>query len=138
MNLTLFFRLILMSIFQTGVTSGKKSYFDTAMSYSNQFFFCPKIIAKDGFSMSCQIHNGNYCSSENGYRIFGHTIKTVEWGFPNQNEELLASSAESPENITESVGSISIEKLEQIFEKHGGIDWEATISIQAFERLVKS
>jgi len=27
--------------------------------------------------------------------------------------------------------------MEEVFEKHGGIDWEKTISVEAFNALVK-
>lgn len=44
MNLILFFRLILMSIFQGSITYDKKSpYRNEKMSYNNQHFYCPKV-----------------------------------------------------------------------------------------------
>lgn len=135
MNLTLFFRLILMSIFQSSVTYDKKKYGED-MSYSNQYFYCPKVYAKDGWNVSLQIHNGNYCESINGYREFGHTMVSVEFGFPSDYEELLVPYAEDPDDITNTVGKIPISVIESIFEKRGGIDWEKTISIEAFQHLI--
>lgn len=144
MNLTLFFRLILMSIFQSQVTYNKTNYKSEKMSYDNQLFYCPVVWAKDGFNVSLQIHNENYCSSENGYRQFGHTIEKVEFGFPSKNESMLHEYAEgyySSEDVlfdvTGSVGSIPVPVLEQIFKKHGGIDWKKTISVDTFELLTK-
>ncbi len=150
MNLTLFFRLIIMSIFQQQVTYDKKSYTNEPMSYDNQLFFCPKVFAKDGFNVSLQIHNGNYCSSENGYRKLGHSFSDIEFGFPSEDDTTLKTYSEMygqrtwDENTNEipfnestfscvgTVGRVPITVLEEIFAKRGGIDWEKTISIEQF------
>lgn len=158
MNLTLFFRLITMSIFQSQVVYDKiSSYGRGKMSYDNQLFYCPRVIAKDGFDVSLQIHNGNYCSSNNGYRTLGDTIINVEFGFPSMNEPLMFKYSEgygysnqydengeklpfdeSTFDITNSVGSIPILVMEEVFSKHGGIDWNATISINTFEKFINA
>lgn len=151
MNLTLFFRLTLMSIFQL---RGMSSLFrDEPMSYDNQYFYCPSVYAKDGFYVSLQINNGNYCESNKGYRELGDTMISVEFGFPSMNEELMfqysecygGSSYDDEDNeipfsednfdITGTVGRIPISVMEEVFEKHGGIDWEKTISIDAFNKF---
>ena len=151
MNLTLFFRLVIMSIFQQSVVDAKKDYFGKQMSYDNQCFFCPKVYAKDGFNVSLQIHNSNYCSTENGYRELGHTYEEVEFGFPSEDDILLHKYSEMygytnqyDENDNEipfdantfssvgTVGRIPLTVLEELFEKRGGIDWEKTISIEQF------
>ena len=160
MNLTLYFRLILMSIFQRQVTFDKKGLLGSPMGYDTQLFYCPRVYAKDGFNVSLQIHHGNYCSSENGYREFGHTMEEVEFGFPSENEPLMHKYAESygyskPQfdeewnrledvpfsedtfNITDTVGRIPVSVMEEVFEKHGGVDWEKTKSIEAFNALIK-
>jgi hypothetical protein len=155
MNLTLYFRLILMSIFQTGITYDKKDRYGRPMSYDNQHFFCPKVYAKDGFSISLQINRNNYCSSENGYREFGHTMQLVEFGFPSEDDILLHRYSEEygyggwDDNGNElpfdntsfsavgRVGNIPVSVLEELFAKRGGIDWEKTISVEAFDRLTK-
>jgi hypothetical protein len=142
-----------MSIFQKSVTSGKKDFMNREMSYDNTHFYCPRVYAKDGFNVSLQIHYGNYCSSENGYRELGHSMQTVEFGFPSANEEAMFEYAEGygcPEyiydevegheipfdiskfDITEEVGSIPLDVMEAVFKKHGGIDWEKTISVEYF------
>jgi hypothetical protein len=159
MNLTLYFRLILSTLFQSQVTYDKIDRHSRKMSYDNQLFHCPRVWAKDGFSVSLQIHNGNYCSSENGYREFGHTMEEVEFGFPSENEPLMHKYSEmyghtKPQfneelnveyipfeeatfDITDTVGRIPVSVMEEVFEKHGGIDWEKTISVEAFDALVK-
>lgn len=149
MNLTLYFRLILTSIFQSQVTYGKIDLLrDKRMEYDNTSFFCPIVWAKDGFNISLQIHYSNYCSSENGYRQLGHTMQTVEFGFPSHDDVLLHPYseghfyAESEEeqaafSAMETVGQVPVSVLEEIFAKHGGIDWEKTISIDVFNRFTK-
>jgi hypothetical protein len=141
-----------MSIFQQTVVTNKRSLFGEKMSYDNQFFLCPRVYAKDGFNISLQIHNGNYCSSENGYRELGHTFEEVEFGFPSEDDVLLHEhsemygySTEYDENDNElpfdaskfssvgTVGRIPLTVLEELFEKRGGIDWEKTISVEQFE-----
>ena len=52
-------------------------------TYQNKFFFIPRIYCKDGFNISIQVNNTNYCGSENGTRTFGLDWKLVEWGFPS-------------------------------------------------------
>ena len=138
MNLTLFFRLALMSIFQPSITSLKKGIMGTPMNYDTEFFYLPRVYAKDGWHISLQINRGNYCSSENGYRCFGHTMQAVEFGFPSAHEELLVKHAEDDGDITKTVGSVPVSVLESIFEKRGGIDWEKTLSIEAFNLSTKS
>lgn len=137
MKLIHFFRLIQMSIFQKGITNMMyNKRYDSNMTYDNTHFFCPCIYCNDGFNISLQIHNRNYCSSENGYRTLGHTMETIEFGFPNQNEELLKEYAECPESLTQTVGRLPIDVAQQIIDKHGGIDWDKTISIEEFNNLV--
>lgn len=137
MKLIYFFRLIQMSIFQKGVTNMMyNKHYDNNMTYDNTYFFCPRIVCNDGFSISLQINNGNYCSSENGYRTLGHTMEIVEFGFPNQDEELLKEYAEEPDNLKHTVGQLPIDVAQQIIDKHDGIDWDKTISVEEFNNLV--
>ena len=137
MKLIHFFRLIQMSIFQKTVVSMMYNQgYNDKMSYDNTYFFCPRVVCNDGFSISLQIHNGNYCSSENGYRTLGHTMETVEFGFPNQDEELLKDYAEYSEDVTTTVGRLPIGVAQQIIDKHGGIDWDKTVSVEQFNDLV--
>lgn len=155
MKLEHFFRLIVMSIFQPVVTSGKKSIIGDDMSYDNTLFFCPKIYCKDGFNVSLQIHNGNYCSSENGYRELGVDWQELEFGFPSMNEkdmweysEMWGSSnldedgGEMPFDktvfdVTGTVGRIPIGVMQVICDNHGGIDWDTTISKEVAAKFIK-
>jgi|SRR6478609_4310962 len=115
MNLELYFRLIATTVHQVG-------------KYENSFFLCPRIVCVDGFSVSLQISKGSYCASENGYRKFGFNFQSVEYGFPSEYEQLLASN--------DSVGSIDVVDIQNICDSHGGIDWQKTISKEACESLL--
>lgn len=156
MKLEHYFRLITMSIFQGQVTYDKKGYSGDRMSYSNQMFYCPKIYCKDGFNVSLQIHNGNYCSSENGYREMGVDWQEVEFGFPSMNDkdmwkfsEMYGSCSwdedgnEEPFNekdfdVTGTVGSIGVKEMQVICDKHGGIDWGVTLSKDSAASFLKN
>ncbi len=135
MNLTLFFRLISMSI---GMGSKNFSTQDktTESFYRNTYFYCPRVVAKDGFSISLQINNGNYCKSENGYRELGHSWEEVEFGFPSEHDDLLVEYSQNKKDVTNSVGMIPVSVLEVLFEKRGGVDWDKTISIEHYNKLL--
>lgn len=152
MNLTLFFRLITQVLFNQRGKFYNDSYEGVKPDYSNTHFFCPKVYAKDGFNVSLQINYGNYCASENGYRKLGKTWERVEFGFPSENEPLMWKYSEmwgsndysyddegemsvipfeSKEfDVTGTVGSIPLDVMEKVFEKHGGIDWGKSCEFQ--------
>lgn len=131
MNLTLFFRLIGASIFHGGVVAGKSTRSGDSMDYNNTFFYCPVVYAKDGWSVSLQIHYGSYCTSENGYRRLGHTWEEVEVGFPSEDEDIFLEFG-----FDGAVGSVPVSVLEEVFERRGGIDWDRTISVKMFNEAV--
>ena len=95
--------------------------------YDNEFFFLPRIYCQDGFNISIQVHQGNYCASENGTRTFGLDWKLVEWGFPSEHIGGKKYKAESVPT-TESVGGyVEIELMDELCEEHGGIDLAKTL-----------
>lgn len=96
-------------------------------NYKYNYFHLPRIYCKDGFNISVQCNEGNYCGSENGYRVFGNDWKLVEWGFPSQPIDGIKYNSESDDTIG-SVGSVEIELIDQLMEEHGGIDILATLS----------
>lgn len=118
-------------------------YYSKDLSYDRSLFYCPHVFANDGFNVSLQINYGNYCSSNNGYRTLGDTMIDIEFGFPSMNESLMFKYSEmySDEeinfNVTNSVRNIPISVMEEVFAKHGGIDWNKTISIKAFNENIK-
>lgn len=95
----------------------------------------PYIVCKDGFSISLQVSNSNYCGSENGYQRFGYEWKTIEFGFPSEEEELLKEFADN-EDVCNSVGCITIELAEEVLAKHGGIDLDRTLSKENLEKTI--
>lgn len=147
MNLILFFRLITQVIFNSRARFSGHDYTKMVTpEYDYTYFYCPRVYAKDGFNVSLQINNGNYCESENGYRKLGKNWIRVEFGYPSENEPLMweysemweqsnydtdddGNSIETPFDlskfdVTGTVGSIPIDVMEKVFEKHGGVDWE--------------
>lgn len=105
----------------------------TCYANYDEYFKIPKIQCKDGFSISIQISNGNYCSSENGYRQFGLNWETVEWGYPSQHHDLLQKSSQDS-NVTQSIGCIDIDEIEEILYEHGGINFVKTFSEESLQR----
>lgn len=63
-------------------------------------------------------------------------METIEFGYPNQDEELLKDYAEYSEDVTTTVGQLPIDVAQQIIDKHGGIDWDKTVSVEQFNDLV--
>ena len=95
--------------------------------YDTTIFFLPRIVCKDGFSISIQVHNGNYCASENGTRTFGLDWKLVEWGFPSEDIDAKKYNAESLPT-TKSVGAyVEIGLIDELCEQHGGMDLQQTL-----------
>jgi len=127
MNLTLYFRLILLSIFQRKVVQTNESI-SGHLTYQTQSFTCPRVYAKDGFNVSLQIDCNHNCTSENGNQMLGHTMIEVEVGFPSHSDPILDQYG--------NCDRVPVKVLESVFEARGGIDWEKTISQEAFESLV--
>lgn len=114
-----------------GMLKGTNNYAtkeDMQRTYDRTFFHLPRVCCKDGFSISLQVNNANYCASENGTRTFGLDWKLVEWGFPSQNIDAEKYNAEE-HPTTESVGGyVDVKLIDELCEQHGGIDLQATLS----------
>lgn len=90
----------------------------------------PHIYCKDGFKMSVQAGRSLYCTPRTGLESGEYT--TVEIGYPNREEELILNYAEAPHIPKKTVYPyVPTELVDQVIEKHGGIDEAAT-----FGRLV--
>lgn len=101
--------------------------------YQDKYFFVPRIYCKDGFNISIQVNQGNYCASENGTRTFGLDWKLVEWGFPSSHIDGKKYNAESSPT-TESVGGyVEIGLIDELCEEHGGVDLAKTLQ-EDYER----
>ena len=113
-----------------GEPSYKYSFESISEEYKKRIFYVPKIICKDGFNISIQVHWGAYCESENGVREYGLNWKQVEWGYPSEEIDPTLYNAEDPDNVTNTVGGyVDIELMEKLLEEHGGIDLEETLKV---------
>ena len=96
--------------------------------YNNNYFYLPRIRCNDGFSISIQVNNGNYCASENGTRQFGFNWVEVEWGFPSKEIDAVKYNAEDEGNTTNTVGGyVDINLIDELIEEHGGLNLEDTL-----------
>ncbi len=101
---------------------------DLSHTYKNYFFYLPRLVANDGFSISVQVHNGNYCASENGVREFGYKFRLVEWGFPSEEIDAVKFNAEDSENVKNTVGAyVEVELIDELINQHGGLNLEKTL-----------
>ena len=78
-----------------------------------------KIKCKDGFSMSVQAGETQYCyPRENG----ADRYTEVEIGFPNRLEDLILEFADDSDRPTETVyGYVPVSVVSLVIAKHGGI-----------------
>lgn len=80
----------------------------------------PRIVCKDGFSMSVQAGDFLYCTPRTNMKSGNY--ETVEIGFPSKKEELICEYAENSSDYTETVYPyVPVEIVEQVIEKHGGM-----------------
>lgn len=121
-----------------GILMGVCNYDDTTESmiekYQDNYFFLPRLVCADGFSISIQVNHNNYCASENGTREFGIDWKKVEWGFPSEQIDPVKYNAEAyawDENCDTrtTVGAyVSVELIEELVNEHGGLDLQKTLT----------
>jgi hypothetical protein len=80
----------------------------------------PRIVCKDGFSMSVQA--GYYLYSIPRIDMKSGNYEAVEIGFPSEKEELICEYAEDSSDYTETVYPyVPIEIVEQVIKKHNGM-----------------
>lgn len=101
---------------------------DMKRTYDKKIFFLPRVYCKDGFNISLQVNNGNYCESENGIRTFGFEWKEVEWGFPSEPIDPVKYNAEDSETMNSVGGYVDVKLIDELCEQHGGVDLQATLS----------
>ena len=84
--------------------------------------YCPHVICKDGFKMSVQAGQSNYCEPKD---VVDH-YEEAEVGYPSAEEHLIARYAEDGENLCDTVyGYVPCFIIDRVIEKHGGIDVDA-------------
>ena len=82
----------------------------------------PYVICKDGFKMSVQAGQSLYSEP----RDVTDSYEEAEIGFPSTEETLLTTYAEDNENLCDTVyGYVPCSIIDQVIEKHGGIDEKA-------------
>lgn len=80
--------------------------------------FLPRIVCKDGFSMSVQVGEYNYCQPRRDLAAY---YSEAEIWFPSEEEPLIMRYAENPSSPTETVyGYVPSELIYEVIEKHGG------------------
>ena len=85
------------------------------------WFGVKRLHCNDGFSMSVQAHEYNYCSPRVDPADTDYYFE-VEVGFPSEREELLMEYVEDYDNPTGTVYSyVPVEVVQEVIEKHGGI-----------------
>lgn len=83
----------------------------------------PWVVCKDGYKISIQANTYAYCNPRENHADF---YSEVELGYPNREDDLINDYAENPNEPTSTVyGYVPVEIVDQLLEKHGGIDhWE--------------
>lgn len=80
----------------------------------------PRIVCEDGFSISIQAGDGLYC--EPRVNLEDGTYKSVELGYPSEEEPLIAEFAEDPEELCDTVyACVPVEIVDEMIKKHGGV-----------------
>jgi len=86
----------------------------------------PYVVCKDGFKMSVQAGQSLYSEP----RDVTDSYEEAEIGYPSEEESLITSYAEDNENLCDTVyGYVPCSIIDQVIEKHGGIDEEAIKAI---------
>ena len=82
----------------------------------------PYVICNDGFKMSVQAGQSLYSEP----RDVADSYERAEVGYPSAEESLLTSYAEDGDNLCDTVyGYVPCSIIDEVIEKHGGIDEEA-------------
>ena len=79
---------------------------------------CKPVVCADGFTMSVQASERNYCDPRNDVGPY----TTVEVGFPSSYDYHLSEYAENPDTPTETVyGYVPADKVILCIDSHGGM-----------------
>lgn len=79
----------------------------------------PRIVCKDGFSMSVQAGRGLYCTPRTN--LPDGKYQTCEIGYPSDKEPLILEYSEINDYTNTVYGYVPIDVIDQVIEKHGGI-----------------
>lgn len=85
---------------------------------SRYFPLAPRIVCKDGFSISVQANCGSHCTPRDNQ---GPWID-VECGYPSAAPHLIMSYAEDPDNPTETIyPHVPVALVDDLIAEHGGM-----------------
>jgi len=88
----------------------------------------PRIVCKDGFTVSVQASAFHYCTPRDDLADGNYT--NVEVGYPSQPESMLEQYAENPDDPCNTVyGDVPIEIVDAVIQKHGGFFESRPVSI---------
>ena len=84
----------------------------------------PHVVCKDGFKMSVQAGQTLYSEPKD----VADSYERAEVGYPSTEESLLTTYAEDNNNLCDTVyGYVPCSIIDEVIEKHGGIDEDAVI-----------
>lgn len=84
----------------------------------------PRVVCADGFVMSVQASDGNYCSPRT---TDSDHYASVEIGYPSEASEIINQYAEDPESPIDTVYPyVPVEVVDELIESHGGFKVENT------------
>ena len=87
----------------------------------------PHVVCKDGFKMSVQAGQSLYSTPKD----VADDYDEAEVGFPSTEETLLTTYAEDNDNLCDTVyGYVPCSIIDEVIEKHGGIDEEAIVNMK--------
>ena len=87
----------------------------------------PHVICKDGFKMSVQAGQSLYSTPKD----VAEDYEEAEVGCPSTEETLLTTYAEDNDNLCDTVyGYVPCSIIDEVIEKHGGIDEEAIVDMK--------
>ena len=87
----------------------------------------PHVVCKDGFKMSVQAGQSLYSEPKD----VADSYERAEVGYPSTEETLLTTYAEDNNNLCDTVyGYVPCSIIDEVIEKHGGIDEEAIVDMK--------
>ena len=85
----------------------------------NGMCFRNRLVCNDGYSISAQAGSGFYCEP----RRTQEAHRSIELGFPSEEDDIINAYAESPDDYTQTVYPfVPIDVVQELVDKHGGID----------------
>lgn len=97
-------------------------------TFEEKYGYCirPRIVCNDGFSMSVQGSVGHYC---NPRKTQDRWYKSLEIGFPSEEEPLINQYSETENDRTNTVYlDVPCNIIQKVIDKHGGINEDVTFN----------